>query len=259
MNCCELSIREGTYSYGNDGRVIVLRQFTGTFTAGRVVVLMGPNGCGKSTLLRVLVGELPLDTGDVLFKCPSGSHTRTDEYLPQDYRQALFPWKTFLANVRPWRTRELRSPRRCASKGADELLELLGIGHLRDRFPYEASGGQQQIGLLARCIASDARIVILDEPFSALDVIRRSHLASRLRQAWVDSARIVVCAMHEPDEAVTLADEVLMFGGPPLTEVGRIARETYVDAEGQLKIDEFRRGIAELLASVSDAGGKYGA
>ena len=248
------------HSYRNDGRSIVLHQFNYTFEAGRVYVIMGPNGCGKSTLLRVLVGDLPLDSGNVAFICQVSAHKQMYEFLPQDYRQALFPWKTLVSNVWPWLGHPGNLPGTASnaviSEASTRALALLGVEHLGGRFPHDLSGGQQQIALLARCIVSDARILILDEPFSALDVVRRSRIAHRLREVWVNTGRIVICAMHEPDEAATLADEVTFFDGPPLTRVHVVSRAAYSDNAGCVDLNAFRSGIADALTRVVEKGGQ---
>jgi len=178
---------------------------------------MGPNGSGKSTLLKTLVGQMQPAFGSVLFQCSAGIHRADLEYIPQDYRQALFPWKTVRGNVRPWRDSE----ERFATGGDDQrpsveqALEWVGLDPVKDRYVFELSGGQQQLVLIARCMVSSANVLLLDEPFSAVDIVRRSRISSHLRDVWRNQGNVVICAMHEPEEAVTLADEVLIFHGPP--------------------------------------------
>lgn len=233
----------------------VLDDFSFDFRGGKIYALMGPNGCGKSTLLRVLAGEMPPAAGRVAFGRESPGLAHAVEYVPQDYRQALFPWKTVRENVYPWRNQHRRIVFGDGEGGGgepavDRALGEFGLKAFANRSPSDLSGGQQQILLLARCIVSPGVAVLLDEPFSALDVLRRSAVAQRLREHWRDGPRVIICAMHEPDEAVLFADEILVFQGPPLRLGGVVSREP-VGGPGRFR-ERLYGLIRELAAGGQD-------
>lgn len=237
---CTLIAERLEAHYLKDGKKIsVLNGFSCAFRSGQITVVMGRNGCGKSTLLKGLAGEIALSAGHLRFDC-DGQQQPDLEYMPQDYRQALFPWKLVHNNIRPW---EPSPPieREKALLEEDSALNLFGLTRVARSYPYSLSGGQQQMVLLARCLTAHTRVILLDEPFSALDVIRRASVAEYLRTQWRNSGKIVICIMHEPDEACVLADEVLLCTGPPLRLTERIIREG--DALSGEAITSFRAKI----------------
>lgn len=265
--CCTYSAVDVTADYRTThSNVPVLDHFSYEFQGGRSYVLMGPNGCGKSTLLRVLADEMHARSGAVSFKCRTGKHSWSVEYMPQDYREALFPWKTVRENIYPWHNEgrvqafssldNQQTPSRnlAGTSLVDQALVQFGLGGFADRFSSGLSGGQEQILLLARCTVSTARILLLDEPFSALDVVRRSAISQHLRQEWRGSGKVVISAMHEPDEAVMLADEILVFHGPPLRLAGVVARVS----EGVEDTVHYREDVLALIRRVADEGGYDG-
>lgn len=133
-----------------------------------------------------------------------------------------------------------------------KVLSEFGLTDVADAYPYRLSGGQQQLLLLARSVVSPARVILLDEPFSALDIVRRSVVSEHLRQDWRDKGKVVVCAMHEPEEAVTLADEIIFFSGTPMIMAGRIER-----SGGGEGTHEFRERVVEMIHNIAAQGG-YG-
>ena len=174
----------------------ILSNFSLQLTSG-ITVLMGPNGCGKSTLLRILAGLTRLDSGSVGWGHEGGKRIIACEYLPQDYRRALFPWRTVRGNLWPWSVGRAASevwpiP---AAENLDAALIALGLSNLSTRRPWRLSGGQQQMTLLARCVVSPAPLAVLDEPFSALDVVRREVAARVLRAAALSDGRVMVAAI----------------------------------------------------------------
>jgi ABC-type nitrate/sulfonate/bicarbonate transport system ATPase subunit len=246
-----LQIDRAKVSYKYDGIDIpILEDFSCNFEGGKIYVLMGPNGCGKSTLLKLIIGELELSSGTVEFKLGGEVALPCIDYIPQNYRDALFPWKKVSNNVWPWKARNNRCsvdtdiPRR-----VEISLEKLGLSKFSGRYPYELSGGQQQAILLARSIAANSTLIIMDEPFSALDVVKRTRVADLLREEWMSRSRIVICAMHEPDEAAVIADGVLLLDGPVLRIVDAIVRDPNVS------IEDFRKNIAGTVNRLAKKGG----
>lgn len=240
INCCTYSVSSIYASYGAK-RSNILENFSFDFIGGNVYVIMGPNGCGKSTLLRILAGEISPDSGTLSFRCDNVRHKKTIEYIPQDYRQALFPWKTTRENVWPWQN--VRTP---DNGSIDRALERFGLGQFHGKYPHELSGGQQQIILLSRSVVAPDQILLLDEPFSALDVVRRAYISEYLRQQWQPESKTVICAMHEPEEAVLLADVILVFHGPPLNLVGVVSR-----SDSGSSLETFRENVEALIREVA--------
>jgi NitT/TauT family transport system ATP-binding protein len=241
-----LYVNNVTFDFNAKGTTVkLLDSFSSEFVSGKIYVLMGSNGCGKSTLLKILSGEIKASSGSIDFCSSSGKCNPSLDYMPQDYRQALFPWKTVQDNIYPWVQKypildnffDFSNPRQ--ENVVLDSLDTLNISSLALRYPYELSGGQQQLILLSRCLASPANIIVLDEPFSALDVKRRTTISQQLRKYWQTQDKIVICAIHEPDEVAILADEVLMFNGPPL-ELIEIVKRNLDDSESS---ESFRKRI----------------
>ncbi len=246
--CCSYAARRICAGYpGRRDAQIVLENLSAEFVGGKIYVLMGRNGCGKSTLLKVLAGELHPNAGSADFECESGRHSCSIEYLPQDYRQALFPWKTVLENVYPWdNTSDLVEDGFDLNSFKETKIKILsdfGLGAVCNGFPYKLSGGQQQLLLLARSVVSTARVILLDEPFSALDIIWRSLVSEHLRRDWRGRGKVVICVMHEPEEAAVLADEVVFLSGSPMSVAERIHRES----ESKASVKDFRAEIEKMI------------
>lgn len=182
---------------------------------GELVVLVGPSGCGKTTLLNLLSG----------FLTPVSGILRTEGLVRTVYQQdGLFPWLTVGENIgmglrgvkdKARRERELR-----------ELLELIHLGQFRDHYPHQLSGGMRQRVELARVVAGDSDILLMDEPFSALDYQTRMRMRQELVQLLEKRPRTVVFVTHDIEEAVVLADRVLVLSQRPT----RIVRELVIDA-----------------------------
>jgi NitT/TauT family transport system ATP-binding protein len=238
--CCTFTAHEVSVAYErpNGDRVPVVERFSYEFEGGKVYVIMGSNGSGKSTLIRALAGELELLSGNTELRCLGSRHRGTVEYLPQDYRQAIFPWKRVRDNVSPWWTDDSCEG---GSEAIESALRLVNLHGSAERYPYELSGGQQQLLLLARSLVSRARVILLDEPFSALDVIKRSQVSERIRGRWLSAGNIIICTMHEPDEAVSLGDEILVISGPP------VALSSVISRSDDMKNEESR---AELMSVI---------
>lgn len=181
--------------------------------AGTTVAVVGPNGAGKSTLLRALLGLTPRATattlrlgGPELAGLPP--HRRGIAWVPQD--GALFPHLTALANT-AYGPRVRGVPRRRARREAREWLERLGVGHLAHRRPGELSGGQAQRVALARALAARPRLLLLDEPLAALDQTARARVRHALRRHLAGFPGVCLIVTHDPVEAVSLADRVLVL------------------------------------------------
>lgn len=202
---------------------------------GTTIAVVGPNGAGKTTLLRALLGLTPraqatlrLGDTDVTHHPP---HRREVAWVPQD--GALFPHLTALANT-AYGLRAHRVPRAEARRSAQEWLDRLGVGHLAHRKPAEVSGGQAQRVALARALATRPRLLLLDEPLAALDQTTRAHVRHTLRNHLAGFGGVCLIVTHDPVEAVSLADRVLVLDegralqDAPPAEVTRHPRSPWV-------------------------------
>lgn len=213
--------------------------------AGSFTVVIGPNGCGKSTLLRVIAGLLPPSSGRVAV---GGVPPRAgDGRVALAFQQPrLVPWRTTLANVAlPLELGGVRAPER--QERALRALERVGLVGAADLRPRELSGGMAQRAALARALITDPPVLLLDEPFSALDALTRETFDAELQRLWMEQPRTVVLVTHSVVEAVALADRVVVMTPRP----GRVARIVDVDLDRprppQLLGD---RRAAELAAEV---------
>jgi NitT/TauT family transport system ATP-binding protein len=203
---------------------------------GELVCLVGASGCGKTTLLNLAAG---LDT-------PSAGDVRVDGRTALMFQEsALFPWLTVSRNVElPLRLRGTgREDRR---RRAAELLGLVGLGEFAGRRPHELSGGMRQRVALARALAQDADVLLMDEPFGALDAITRDVLHDELERIWGAQALTVVFVTHNVREAARLADRIVLLTSRP----GRVAATFEVALPRPRRIES--PAVAELAAEITE-------
>jgi NitT/TauT family transport system ATP-binding protein len=206
-------------------------------TKGAFVCLLGASGCGKSTLLNIVAGLDTPTTGTV------DVHGLQTTLLFQE--AALFPWLTARANVElPMKFRKV--PRAARRARAEELLETVNLAGFGDKRPHELSGGMRQRVALARALAQDADVILMDEPFGALDAMTRDVLHEELDKVWRDTGLTVLFVTHNVREAVRLGDRVVLLSSRP----GRVANEFPVAIERPRRIDS--REVAELAATITD-------
>lgn len=231
---------------------------------GEVVALLGPNGAGKSTALRALAGLLPLTTGridlagrtldDATGRFVPAAERRTGVVF-QDY--LLFPHLTVLENVAfGLRARGVR--RRVARARATELVERFGLGHLTSARPDRISGGEAQRAALARALATDPDLLLLDEPLSALDASTRMHVRSDLRRHLAGYPGCTVLVSHDPLDAMVLADRLVVVEGGRAVQAGppaHVARAPRTDYVARLVGLNLYRGTSRGTAVELDAGG----
>ncbi len=194
------------------GDIFAVRDINLTIAAGELVALLGPSGCGKSTLLRIISGFLPQTAGRILFDGNSvdhlGPNRRGVGIVFQNY--ALFPHMTVRQNVAYGLDVQNLARERKAAR-VEEMLSLVQMGEFADRFPRQLSGGQQQRIALARCLAVDPKILLLDEPFGALDKNLRLDMQIEVKRLQREYGITTILVTHDQEEALSMADRVAVM------------------------------------------------
>ncbi|MDA8203765.1 MAG: ABC transporter ATP-binding protein [Chloroflexi bacterium] len=192
---------------------------------GQFVSLIGPSGCGKSTLLRIVAGILPATQGAVTIDGATPFEAREQRRFGFVFQDAvLLPWRSVRQNVELL-GEIVNLPKAERTRRAGELLELVGLAGFGQLRPSELSGGMRQRVAIARALALDPRILLMDEPFAALDEFQRETLNVELLRIWTERRSIVMFVTHNIEEAIFLSDRVLVMTPPP----GRIASVVDVD------------------------------
>lgn len=190
---------------------------------GEFASILGPSGCGKSTLLKLVAGLLPASQGELLLDGTAISAPRRETGVVFQ-KPNLLPWKSVRANVLlPAQT--LGLPKAQAAARAEQVLELVGLAAFADNYPFELSGGMQQRVGIARMLLHDPQLLLMDEPFAALDAMTREHLMLELQRIWQAQAKSVLFITHSIAEAVFLSDRVLVMSSRP----GRIVENLAID------------------------------
>ncbi len=180
---------------------------------GEVVSVFGPNGCGKSTLINMIAGLLPFDAGEILFDGKTISQTRIG-YVFQNYREALFPWQRAIDNIHyPLRMLGIGKVER--ARRIDRLVQRFDLKFDLNRYPYEMSGGQQQTVSIMRALVVEPEVLLLDEPFSALDYEMTLIMRQQLQKVLGETRTTSMFVSHDLEEAVQLGDHVLMLTRRP--------------------------------------------
>jgi len=177
------------------------------------ICLVGPSGCGKSTLLRIMAGLEQASSGQILYR--GNMITRPDKRLGMVFQEySLLPWRTVLDNV-GLGLEFARKPAKYCREIAFKYLELVGLENFADSYPYELSGGMRQRVAIARALANDPDVLLMDEPFGALDAHTRIILQKELLNIWEANRKTIVFVTHSVDEAIYLSDRiVVMTAGP---------------------------------------------
>lgn len=212
---------------------------------GEFVCIVGPSGCGKTTLFRIIAGLETDYEGEVLLDGQPIQGPGMDRGMVfQEY--GLFPWRTVIDNVRfGLEQRQVSDDTRDAR--AQAMLDLVGLGDVAEKYPRELSGGMKQRVGIARALAVDPAILLMDEPFASVDAHTRSILHDELLDVWRETDKTVLFVTHDVEEAVTLADRVVVLSGSPGTvaevvdiELDRPRERT---DESFVEIEERLRGL----------------
>ncbi len=219
-----ISVRRLSKTYAARGAgVAALEDITFGVDEGEFVAVVGPSGCGKSTLLKILAGILPTSSGEALLRGTRIAGPRRDIGVVFQ-SPVLFPWRTVLDNVLlPVDVQQL--DRDTHLRTAMDLLTLVGLDGFEHRYPWELSGGMQQRVAITRALVHDPAMLLMDEPFGALDAMTREHMNLELQRIWLERKKTVLFITHSIPEAVFLADRVLVMTPRP----GRLMDDLRVD------------------------------
>jgi nitrate ABC transporter ATP-binding subunit len=244
-----LAIRGVTKRFAaGDEEIEALARVDLTIAEGEFVCLIGASGCGKSTLLRIVAGFEEPTTGEVQVNGKPITGPGSDRGMVfQDY--ALFPWMSVKQNI-SFGPRQRNLPRAEIERVSSEFVRLVGLERFADRYPSQLSGGMKQRVAIARVLANDASILLMDEPFGALDALTREQLQHELLQIWARTRVTIIFITHSVEEAVLLADRVLVMSAGP----GRIANDVPIDLPRPREVsspefNQVRRDLARRLTS----------
>jgi NitT/TauT family transport system ATP-binding protein len=212
-----------SYSTADGNQVLALSELDLEIIAGTFVSVVGPSGCGKSTLLKILAGLLGPTHGTVSLGGSKVDGPRNDVGVVFQ-QPVLLPWLTILQNV----MLPVKVQRRRGSEYVDRaghLLDLVGLAGFEQKYPNELSGGMQQRVGIARALVTDPQILLMDEPFGALDALTREQMNDELQRIWTEQRKTVFFITHSIPEAVYLSDRVLVMSARP----GRILADLDID------------------------------
>jgi NitT/TauT family transport system ATP-binding protein len=214
----QIEVKNVSFEYEVDsGRVLAIKDISFTVRPSEFLCLLGPSGCGKTTILNILAGLLRPTRGEIrIGDAPLSSSNRQNRGVVfQDFAQ-LFPWRTARHNV------EFGLEMRAVDKAkrqqtALEFLRLVGLEKFADAFPHQLSGGMQQRVAIARSLAYNPQVLLMDEPFAALDAMTRDDMQLLLTDVWQKTKKTIVYITHNVAEAVFLGDKVIVLDAHPGT------------------------------------------
>lgn len=221
-------------------------------SSGEFVILFGPSGCGKSTLLNMIAGFDTPTSGEVLLDGhPISSPGPERGFVFQEF--VMYPWRTIIGNVSIGLEVQKRLDRKERDQRARELIDLVGLSGFEDRYTHVLSGGMKQRVAIARALATDPEILLMDEPFGALDAQTRRNLQDDLLKIWQQMGKTIVFVTHSVQEAVLLGDKVIALSKRP----SKIARQLKIDLPRprDTTSSEFATLERDLIQVLSDADG----
>jgi NitT/TauT family transport system ATP-binding protein len=232
-----------------DGDVLALDGISFIVRKGEFVSIVGPSGCGKSTLLKILLGVVPYSGGEVRLagKAVSGPQLGAGMVFQT---AALPPWRRIIDNVL-LPIEILNKPRRDYVEKAHQLLAMVGLTGFERKLPNELSGGMQQRVSICRALIHDPELLLMDEPFGALDALTREVMQTELLRIWAETHKTVLFVTHSIDEAVLLSDRVIVLSARP----GRVAEDLAIDlprprgaaARSLTQFQEYAQHLRSLL------------
>ncbi len=232
-----------------DGRNIIFHHLNVSVEQGEFVTLVGVSGVGKSTLLRVIADLIPPFEGSIKVNAEKDPTRRPIAMVFQ--APLLMPWRTVTGNTMLG-LEGLDLDEATRAERVERALDLVGLGDYGDRWPYQLSGGQQQRIGIARALAVDPDILLMDEPFGSLDAITRAGLQDELLRIWKETNKSILFVTHDIDEAVYLGDRVLLLGGSPAEiieefEGGDRRERKRETAAFTAKVEKIKTGLSAAL------------
>jgi NitT/TauT family transport system ATP-binding protein len=229
MSAVEISNISKVFNLGTNNQVDALTDINLSIASGEFVSLIGPSGCGKSTLLRLIANLIEPTSGDLVVNGKSAKQARLDQDYGMAFQQSgLFEWRTVAKNIElPLELKGWDKAKRQAR--ATEMLELVKLSDFANHFPWQLSGGMQQRVAIARALAVHPSLLLMDEPFGALDEMTREHMQSELLSICRASGTTVVFVTHSIPEAVYLSNRVVVMSPRP----GRVTEIVDVSIEGE--------------------------
>jgi NitT/TauT family transport system ATP-binding protein len=198
----------------NATAVLALSDVSISVADGEFMAIVGPSGCGKTSLLNIVAGLLPYEEGTVRIDGKRVQGPGVDRSVVFQHA-SLLPWRTIAGNVRYGMEMQRRFDEAAMRERADYFLKLVGLSGFEKHYPSELSGGMQQRVNLARALASDPTVLLMDEPFAALDAQTREFMQSELLKIWAKARKTVLFITHQINEAVYLADRVAVMSARP--------------------------------------------
>jgi NitT/TauT family transport system ATP-binding protein len=248
-----LEVNDLVHRYGTgSGSHVAVSELSFAVETGQLACIVGPSGCGKSTLLRCIAGLITPSAGEIRLHGDAVHGVPEDlAVVFQDYSRSLFPWLTVRKNVEfPLRGRvSSRSARRAR---AMEALGWVGLGEVGNKYPWQLSGGMQQRVSIARALACQPSLLLMDEPFASVDAQTRAELEDLLLRVRREQGSTVLLVTHDIDESVYLGDRVLVLSKSPANivadlTVGLPANRDQITTRGSAAFVELRTEIARLL------------
>jgi len=233
-----------------DEEFVAISDVTFDVAAGELVSLVGPSGCGKTTLLKILAGLNDYDSGEVRIGSTAHPFDPSRDIGMVFQQPLLLKWRRVLENVL-LPAEILGLPRRESRERARELLALVGLTGFEGKYPYELSGGMQQRAAIARALIHDPKLVLMDEPFGALDALTRERMNVELHAIWERSQKTIVFVTHGISEAVYLGTRVIVLTAGPARMADNIAIELpktrSLDVKATEAFGDYNRRIYRLL------------
>jgi len=197
-----------------DREVLAVNDVSLEVEDGEFLAIVGPSGCGKTTLLNIVAGLLPYEEGTVSIDGKRVDGPGVDRAVVFQH-SSLLPWRTIAGNVRYGMEMQRRFDEATMRERADHFVKMVGLNGFEKHFPNELSGGMQQRVNLARALAADPKVLLMDEPFAALDAQTREFMQSELLKIWSQDRKTVLFITHQINEAVYLADRVAVMSARP--------------------------------------------
>ena len=241
-------------SYARNGRSLdILDLASFSVREGEFVSVIGPSGCGKSTFLHILGGFIRPDRGAIRVYGAEVHEPGPDRGMVfQEF--ALFPWRSVAGNV-AWALEVQGVPRERIDETVERQLEMIGLAEFRNHYPAELSGGMKQRVALARVLAFDPKVLLMDEPFGALDAQTREAMQEELTRLWERTGKTIVFVTHDIEEAIYLADRVVVLSARPARikeEVQiKLPRPRDITVKKSLECHEYRNHVWDLIRSES--------